>query len=92
MLLRETESQLLILNMNLVELAQFGPSIFAIACTYLIAKMFINFIKVQEKNYTDLVKNHLKSETKAKIKMEKSFNRLANTIEELLKWLKGNNK
>ena len=53
--------------------------------------MFIDFIKVQEKNYTELVKNHLHDETRAKIKMERSFNKLADTIESLSKWLKKTN-
>ena len=77
--------------MALLELAQFGATIFMAGVLYFVVKEFLAFMKIQEKNFNNLVKNHLHSDTKAKNKMEKSFEKLAFTIDELLKWLKNTN-
>ncbi len=77
--------------MAILELAQFGAIIFMAGVLYFVVKEFLAFMKIQEKNFNNLVKHHLTSDTKAKNKMEKSFGKLAFTIEELLKWLKNSN-
>ncbi len=77
--------------MALIEFAQFGAIIFMAAILFFVIREFLKFMRFQEKNFNKLVNNHLKSDTKAKNKMEKSFNSLANTIEELLRWLKNSN-
>lgn len=76
---------------TLIDFIQLGVAGIAIVAIYLISKMFIDFIKIQEENNKRLIENHLKSETKAKNKMDKSFDKLARTIGELLKWLKNSN-
>ncbi len=76
---------------NLIDFIQLGVAGIAIIVIYMISKLFIDFIKVQEENNKKLIQNHLKSETKAKMKMNASFNQLAYSIQELLKWFKNNN-
>ncbi len=77
--------------MALLEFAQFGATIFIAGVLYFVVKEFLKFMKIQEENTNNLVKNHLDSETKAKLKMQRSFDKLSYTIEELLRWLKKSN-
>lgn len=77
--------------MALLEFANFGAIIFMAAVLFFVIKEFLKFMKIQEGNFNDLVKNHLDSDTKAKNRMDRSFDKLAHTIDELLKWLKNSN-
>lgn len=43
----------------LLDLAKFGVAIFAIGAICYVVHYFLKFVKTQEDNFTDLVKNHL---------------------------------
>ncbi|XOB41806.1 MAG: hypothetical protein ACKKMS_00180 [Candidatus Nealsonbacteria bacterium] len=82
--------------MNLFELAQFGVAIFAVGClAYVITfvvKKFLDFLKRQEDNFTDIIKNHISDDTEAKKQLEKSHVGLTKVIEQLLRFLERNNR
>lgn len=77
--------------MSLVDLAQFGAVIFIAGVLYFVIKEFLKFMRKQEDNFTEIIKNHLHDDTEAKNKLEQSHLKLAMMIEHLIKWLAKNN-
>ena len=89
--------------MSLIDFAQLGGVILMAGILYKVVnrfldsqkkrdEQFLGFITKQEDNFNEIIKNHLHSDTEAKNKLEQSHQRLAMTIENLLKWLDKNNK
>lgn len=82
--------------MDLYNLAQFGVAIFAVgALAYVITfvvKRFLDFLTRQENNFTEIIKNHLHSDTDAKNKLEQSNSALTKAVEQLIRFLEKNNK
>ena len=82
--------------LELADFVQLGLGGVAVVVSYLIVKevlksqrekdsQFIGFIKRQEDNFNEVVKNHLKHNAQATIDLEK-------TIKEFYSWLRNNNK
>ena len=78
--------------MNLVDFVQLGVGGIAIAALIIVVKEFLKFLKKQEDNFTDVIKNHLHTDVEAKNKLEQAQVRLADMIEQLLRFLEKNNK
>lgn len=82
--------------MELFELSQFGVAIFAVgALAYVITfvvKRFLDFLQKQEDNFTEIIKNHISDDTKAKNKLEQANIGLTNAVEQLIRFLEKNNK
>lgn len=53
---------------------------------------FMQFINTQQKDFNEMIINHLKHNTEAMTRTEKSNDRLAQTVTQLLQWLTKNNK
>ena len=77
--------------MALAEFAQFGATIFISAVLYLVVKEFLRFVTKQDENMNLLIKNHLSHDIESRHHLEKSHQKLAFTIEALLKFLEKNN-
>ena len=77
--------------MNLIDFAQLGVAGVSLIIILFIVREFLKFLKRQEDNFNEIIKNHLHSDVEAKNRLEKSHLKLALTIEKLLKWLKKNN-
>lgn len=73
---------------ELVEFIQLGVSGVAIIVIFLIVKEFLSFIHKQENNFSDTINNHIKYDTEAKNKLEKSNEKLTTTIDLLYNFLK----
>ncbi len=77
--------------MNLVDFIQLGIGGVAIVALVIVVKEFLKFMKKQEDNFSDLIKNHLHDDIDSRNKLEKSHQRLAMMIEQLIKWLEKSN-
>lgn len=81
--------------MVIFELAQFGVAIFAVGClayvVVVVVNKFLGFLKIQEGNFNEIIKNHLKHDTEAKNKLEQSNIGLTKGIEQLTRFLEKNN-
>lgn len=71
--------------MNPLDYIQLGIAGIALIVIYRIIKEFLCYTKIQEKNFTSIVQNHLKHNTQATSKLEIA-------ITELIIYLKKNNK
>ena len=78
--------------MNLLDYAQFGVAIFAIACLGFVIKQFISFLKKQEDNFTEIIKNHLKHSTEAEKEVATSNIEMTTVIKQLIRFLERNNR
>lgn len=81
--------------MDLYNLAQFGVAIFSVGClayviTFVVNK-FLDFQKKQEDNFTDIIKNHISDDTKAKNRLEQANVGLTKAVEQLIRFLEKNN-
>jgi hypothetical protein len=76
---------------ELLNYAQFGVGIVAIAAIVTIVKAFLKSIKEKDEQFTEVVKNHLQHDIESRNQLEKSHQRLADMIEQLLRWLERNN-
>ena len=77
--------------MDLFNLSQFGVAIFTVgAMTYMIKK-FLCFMKHQEDNFNEIVKNHLHESAEANNELKHSHQELSMVIKELLSFLKRSN-
>ena len=72
---------------NLIDYIQLGVAGIAVVAIVIIVKEFLKFVKKQEDNFSDLIKNHLGHDIESRHKLEKSHDRLATMIEMLIKWL-----
>lgn len=90
-------------KMNLIDFAQFGAAIVAIIALVIITKEFLKhsqnrdnnftkFLERQEDNFTDIIKNHLHTDTEAKGKLEKSNLTLVEVLRQLMRFLERNGK
>jgi len=77
--------------MSLIDYAQFGVAIVAIAAIVMIVKAFLKSIKEKDEQFTDVIKNHLQHDIESRSQLEKSHQRLADMIEQLIHWLDHNN-
>lgn len=77
--------------MNLTDFIQLGIGGVAIVALVIIVKEFLKFVKHQEDNFTEVIKNHLHDDTESRNKLEKSHLRLAIMIEQLIKFLESSN-
>lgn len=73
--------------MTLVEFTQFGVGIFAIAAIIILVKEFMKFIAKQQADFKEVIANHIQHSTNAMVRMEKSQDKLNQTITQLLQWL-----
>jgi len=78
--------------MSLLDYAQFGVAIFSIACLGYIVKLFIGFIKKQEDNFNEVIKNHIKHSTNAETNLEKSNTKMTAVLEQLIRYLERSNR
>ena len=79
--------------MDYIELAKIGgPTIVSIIVLLLVVREFLKFVKHQEDNFSEIIKNHLHSDTEAKNKLEQSNTGLTKMIEQLIRFLEKNNK
>jgi hypothetical protein len=78
--------------MNLVDFIQLGVGGIAIVALVIVVKEFLKFLKKQEDNFTEVIKNHLHTDTEAKNQMNNSFTKLTAVIDQLLRFLERNNK
>ena len=76
--------------MNLIDFVQLGVGGIAVVALVIVVKEFLKFLKRQEDNFTEVIKNHLHTDTEAKNKLEQAQIRLADMIELLLNWLRKN--
>ena len=76
---------------TLIDAAQFGVAIFAIAALVFVIVKFLEFMKKQEENFKDTIDNHLK-ETSERLNENTTVSKNLNkTVEELLKYLRYQN-
>jgi len=75
---------------NLIDYVQLGVAGVAIVAIVIIVREFLAFVKKQEDNFSELVRNHLEHNTESNNKLEQSHNKLATMIELLIKWLDKN--
>ena len=87
----------------LLDFAQYGPITFLGAVIAFIVylflrnqkgrdKQFIDFIAKQEESFKAVITNHIQHDIDSRDKFKDSHIKLTITIEELLKWLRRNNK
>ena len=77
------------------ELTQFinlGVAGLAVVVIWFIVQRFLNFAERQENNFNEIIKNHLNHDIESRNQLEKSHDRLATMIEQLIKWLEKNNR
>lgn len=77
--------------LDLFDISQFGIAIFTVGVLAYVIKKFLCFMKHQEENFNDIVRNHLNSDMEAKHKLQLSNQELASVIRELLSFLKRSN-
>lgn len=75
---------------NLIDYVQLGVAGVAIVAIVIIVKEFLAFVKKQEDNFSELVKNHLEHNTESNNRLERSHDKLATMIDLLIKWLEKN--
>lgn len=77
---------------NLIDYIQLGVAGIAVVAIVIIVKEFLSFVKKQEDNFSELIKNHLHNDIESRNQLEKSHQRLADMIEQLIRWLNHNNR
>ena len=89
--------------MALTDFIQLGVGGVAVVVAYLIVKevlksnkakdeQFVSFITKQEDSFNEIIKNHLNHDIESRNQLEKSHDKLATMIEQLIKWLEKNNR
>ena len=73
--------------MTLIEFTQFGVGIFAIAAIIILVKEFMKFVAKQQADFKEIITNHIQHSTNSMTRMEKSSDKLNQTITQLLQWL-----
>ncbi len=76
---------------ELLNYAQFGVGIVAIAAIVMVVKAFLKSIKEKDEQFTEVVKNHLQHDIESRSQLERSHQRLADMIEQLIRWLEHSN-
>lgn len=77
--------------MGLIEFAQLGIGTFALIIIYLLNRDFMKFVAKQQSDFKEVITNHIGHSTNAMTRMEKSNDKLGQTITQLLQWLTKNN-
>jgi len=64
----------------------------AIGVLILTISLFLSFLRRQENNFSEIIKNHIHHETEAMNKLEQSNIKMTAVLEQLIQWLQRNNK
>lgn len=78
------------LNLTILDIIQLGTTGIAIIVIFLVIQKFLEFLKIQENNFSEVIKNHLKHSTDAQNKLERTNDKLTVMIEALLRYLRKN--
>jgi len=77
---------------ELLNYGQLGVGIAAVAAIVMIVRAFLNSIKNKDEQFTKMITNHLHDDIESRNHLEKSHTRLADMIEQLIRWLEHNNR
>jgi len=74
--------------MSLVDFAQFGGVIFLGAVLAFIVREFLRYLRRQEDNFTNIIRNHLTESNRVLKDLEKTQIKLVKVLEEFLRFFK----
>ena len=80
----------IMLDFTTLDIIQLGTTGVAIVVIFLVVQKFLEFIKIQERGFTEVIKNHLDDAVKSQTKMERTNDRLITAVQMLLDFLKKN--
>lgn len=78
-------------SINLVDFIQLGVAGIAVVAMVIIVKEFLKSTREKDQQFTEVIKNHLQHDIESRSQLERSHQRLADMIEQLIRWLEHSN-